>query len=96
MRNFQVPEHIVKFSNLDWCTLNKYENVILLADFNASTEDSFMEIFCENYDLRSLVKEPTCFKNPEIPGFIDLILTNKPGSFLRRSVIETGLSDYHK
>ena len=68
----------------------------MLGDFNASIEDSFMKNFCENYDLRSLVKEPTCFKNPENPSCIDLILTNKPRSFIKTGVIETGLSDYHK
>ena len=46
--------------------------------------------------LRSLVKELRCFKNPENPSCIDLILTNKPRSFIKTGVIETGLSDYHK
>ena len=65
-------------------------------DFNASIEDSFIKNFCENYYLRSLVKEPTWFKNPEHPSCIDLILTSKPRSFIKTGVIETGLSDYHK
>ena len=55
--------------------LNRYENVILLVDCNASLEDSFMKNCCENYDLRSLVKESMCFNNPENPSCIDLILT---------------------
>ena len=76
--------------------LNRYENVILLGDFNGSIEDSFMKNFCENYDLKSLIKKPTCFKNPEKPSCIDLTLTNKPRSFIKTDVIETGLSDYHK
>ena len=55
-----------------------------------------MKKFCENYDLRSLVKEPTCIKNPENPSCIDLILTNKPRSFIKTGLMETWLSDYHK
>ena len=39
---------------------------------------------------------PTCFKNPENPSCIDLILTNCPRSFQNSTVIETGLSDFHK
>ena len=39
------------------------------------------------------MKEPTCFKNPENPTCIDLILANKPLSFKNTYVIETGLSD---
>ena len=55
-----------------------------------------MKNLCENYDLRPLLKEPTCFKNPENQSCIDLILTNKPRSLIKTGVIETGLCDYHK
>ena len=40
-----------------------------------------MKSFCENYNLKSLVKQPTCYKNPDKPAFIDLILTNVPCRF---------------
>ena len=50
----------------------------------------------ENYDSRSHIKEPTCFKRRENPSCINLILTNKPRSFIQTGVIETGLSNYHK
>ena len=55
-----------------------------------------MNEFCGIYYLRNLVNEPTCFKNPNNPSNIDLILTNKPRSFQNTSAIETGLSDFHK
>ena len=44
----------------------------------------------------SLIKDPTCFKNPENLSYIDLILTNSPYSFQNSYVIETGLLDFHK
>ena len=47
-------------------------------------------------NLYSLIKQPTCFKNPENPSCTDLILTNKPNSFQTKCVIETGLSDFHR
>ena len=50
----------------------------------------------ENIWRRNLVKEPTCFKNPENPTCIDLILTNKPLSFENTYVIDIGLSDFYK
>ena len=59
-------------------------------------EDSPRKTFCEIYKLRNLIKEPTCFKSPENPACIDLILTNKPLSFKNAYVIEKGLSDFHK
>ena len=48
------------------------------------------------YNLKSLVKQKTCFKNPDNPSCIDLILTNSPRSFQDSSVFETGFSDFHK
>ena len=42
------------------------------------------------------MKDPTCFKNPEIPSCTDLILTNSHYSFRNSYIIETGLSDFHK
>ena len=74
----------------------KYENIILLGDFNVCVDDETMRNFCNSYNLSSLIKQPTCFKNPENPSCIDLILTNKPRSFQSTCVIETGLSDFHR
>ena len=54
-----------------------------------------MKTFCKNYNLQSLIKQPTCYKNPSRPTCIDLILTNVPRSFQSTCVIETGLSDFH-
>ena len=73
-----------------------FENMILLGDFNSCMDDSPMIGFCGTYKLRNLVKHPTCLKNPENPWCIDLLLTNKPLSFQTTTVIETGLSDFHK
>ena len=73
-----------------------YENTILIGDFNVSIDDPHIESFCESYRFKSLIKDPTCFKNPESPSCIDLISTNNPYSFQNSWVIETGLSDFHK
>ena len=43
-----------------------------------------------------MINKPTCYKNPERPSCIDLILTNCPDSFQNSCVIATGLSDFHK
>ena len=58
-------------------------------------EEANMKSFCENYNLKSLIKEPTSYKNPNKPTFIDLILTNVPRMFQSTCVLETGLSDFH-
>ena len=41
------------------------------------------------------MKEPTCYKNPENPSYIDLFLTNCPKSFHNTYLYETSLSDLH-
>ena len=75
-----------------------YENTILVGDVNVNVDvnDPIMGFLCESYNFKSLIKDPTCFKNPENPSCIDLILTNSPYSFQNSCVIETGLSDFHK
>ena len=75
---------------------SKYENFIVLGDFNVGMDNSDMTVFCDTYDLKCLIKEPTCYKNPENPSCIDLILTNNPKCFQSSCVVETGLSDFHK
>ena len=69
--------------------LSNHENIILLGDFNSCMLDSSMRAFSETYEFRSPVKEVTCFKNPEDPSCIDLILKNKHLSFQQSYAIET-------
>ena len=52
--------------------------------------------FCDLYNLRSLIKEPTCYKNTNNPTCIDLLLTNGEKLFQNSTTIQTGLSDFHK
>ena len=75
---------------------SKYDNSIVLGDLNTEVSNSFMEQFCASYNLKCLIKEPTCFKSVDNPSFIDLILTNHPKCFQNSGVYETGISDFHK
>ena len=76
--------------------IGKYEHLILIGDFNSQMEEDAMKEFCETYNLKNLITEPTCFKNAQYPTLIDLFLTNKPTSFHSSMCIETGKSDFHK
>ena len=58
-------------------------------------EESIAE-FLNLCNLENFVKQKTCFKNPDKPTCIDLILTNCPRSFQNTDTFETGLSDFHK
>ena len=81
--------------NLDHL-MPKFDNFLLLGDFNSEIHEPSMSEFCDVYNLQDLITSPTCFKNVLNPSLIDLILTNKIRSFLNSQVIETGLSDHHK
>ena len=61
---------------------SKYEKILILGDFNVEIEEANIKSLCENYNLKSLIKQPTCYKNPNKPTCIDLILTNVPRMLL--------------
>ena len=39
---------------------SKYENFIVLGDFNVGMDSNDMAVFCDMHDLKRLIKEPTC------------------------------------
>ena len=53
-----------------------YDNYIVIGDFDIEVDSKEMSSFCYTFDLTSLIKQPTCYKNPDNPSCIDLILTN--------------------
>ena len=58
--------------------------------------NSYLEELRASYNLKKLIKQPTCFKNLENPTCTDHILANHPKSFHSPSVFVTCLSDFHK
>ena len=76
--------------------LPKYENLLMLGDWNSAVKEEHMSNFCDMYGLNNLINEPTCFKSTENPSSIDIMLTNKKLSFQNSTTVETGLSDFHK
>ena len=79
-----------KFYSKDW------ENILLMGDYNAEITETNMSSFCEIYHLTDIIKQPTCFKNPSNPSYIDIFLTNNANCFQKSSVFKTGLSDFLK
>ena len=66
-----IQNHLVQLSKKFDFYSSKYENFIVLGDFNAEMTNTHMEEFCSVYnfikdlikDIISLIKDPTCFKN---------------------------------
>ena len=76
-----------------------YEHIVIAGDMNidiiAGTDRyNLLSELCATYNLKNLVKGVTCNKSVE-GSSIDVLLTNKPGSFFHSCITETGLSDHH-
>ena len=66
-----------------------YDNLLIVGDFNSEMTESAMGNFCGTYHLHNLIKDPTCFENPDQLSCIDFILTNFPKSFLKSQTLLT-------
>ena len=75
-----------------FCT--KYENFLMIGDFNLSEDDDSLDQFMQELNLENVVKVPTCFKS-DSPTCIDLILTSDKKKLANIKAVETGLSDFH-
>lgn len=45
--------------------------------------------------MKCFREQRTCYKNPDNPTYIDLLLTNAPRNFQSTCSLETGLSDFN-
>ena len=75
---------------------SKYENVIVLVDFNAEMSNPRLSESYAHYSFKNLINEPTCYKNVDKPTSIDHILTNHARCFQYSGIYETSFSDFHK
>ena len=72
-----------------------------MGDLNIDTSDKtkdtscYLSDLCDTFSLKNIINGKTCFKKTTGTS-IDILLTNRPRSFLRSGIYETGLSDYHK
>ena len=78
-----IGNHLLAISEKLDLYSTSYDNFIILDDFNIEMEEQQIKDFCDNYSLKSLIRQPTCYKNPSNPTWIDLILTNAPQKFQR-------------
>ena len=91
----EIGNHLAALNSFLDVNSTKYEKILILGDFNVEINDPKMQTFCEMYNFKSLIKQPTCYKNPDKLSCIDFILTNVPRMLQSTCVIETGLSDFH-
>ena len=82
-------------NNID-LQLENNENFLLMGDLNVEGHNGFLKKFCDLYNLKNLIKVPTCFKNPDFSTSIDVMLTASYRNFHNSCAIEMRLSDFHK
>lgn len=68
--------------------------IILPVDFNSNPTEKSVSTLCQVHNLKHLIKESICFKNPEIPTTIDLIVINRSKSFQHLRTFETDVTDF--
>ena len=91
-------EEIKRTLNL---AVNLYDNIILAGDLNVDMDipskdvHGYLSDICDTFDLTNLIKGKTCTQS-EQGSSLDVILTNRPRSFQKSCLIETGISDHHK
>ena len=86
--------------SLNQC-VNKYDNIIVMGDLTIGISDkrkdnnNFLSDLCDTFSLQNIITWKTCHKS-NVGTSIDIMITNRPGSFCKTNVFETGISDHHK
>ena len=75
---------------------SKYDNFITIDDLNSERIEWAVRDFCQIYGCKNLIKDNTCFKNPEKLSCIDLIITTRLKCFQNSVILETELSYFYK
>ena len=71
-----IRQHLYAISKSIDVFTSKYDNLLFLGDFNEGVKDTSVKNFCRSYNLTSMINKLTCYKIPDRPSCMDLILTN--------------------
>ena len=86
--------------SLNQC-VNKYDNIIVMGDLNIDISNKrkgnnkFLADYCDTFSLQNIITGKSWHKSSTDIS-IDLMLTNRPRSFHKTSIFETGISNHHK
>ena len=80
---------------------NLYDHFVIMGDLNIDSSDKtkdtsyYLSDLCDTFSLRNIITGKSSFKKTTGTS-IDISLTNRPRSFLKTSIFETGLNGHHK
>ena len=69
---------------------SKYDNFLLLGDFNFDPTAEAMKTFCQVERFKNLLDKPTCYKNHTNPSSVYLIIKNNPKASKTLSPLKPG------
>ena len=72
----------------------KYDNILLMDDFNLTIENKYLEELLSLFNIKSLISSPTCFQSIN-PTCYDLLLTNQKDWLSNSNTCEVGISNQH-
>ena len=62
-----IKSHLATISNFLDLHSSKYKKMLILGDLNVRIDEPHIKSFCETYNLTNLMKQTTCYKNPDNP-----------------------------
>ena len=66
-------DHLSTIENDIDTPLVNYEIFFLIRNLNVEGYNSFLKEFCDGWNLKNLIKDPTCVKNPVFPTNTDVM-----------------------
>ena len=67
-----ISNHLMNLTKFIDRNASRYDKHLCIGDFNSETSEVALRNFCDLCKLKDLVREQTCFKNPDNPSCIDL------------------------
>ena len=81
------------------CTmcLRECKSIYIMGDLNVNfnCKPHALSEITSILNVKNIIKGSTCFKNPDCPTLLDVILTNTPNRIAETINITTGISDFH-
>ena len=59
-----IGNHLRALSEKLDMNYSRCSNFIILRDFNNEMDEQQIKNFCDNYGVKSLIRQPTCYKGP--------------------------------
>ena len=76
-----ITKHLAEIGRNRDLFLSKYDNFILLGDFNSEPCKQPVRDFCHVYNCHNIIKDKTCFKNPHNPCLLTCLQQTDQNAF---------------